>query len=813
MSLERQDLDAMNRLLGLLGISVLAPFAAAREPTLVTVWGATLGDSKGFEAVVREFERRNPDLKLRVLGMGAGKMNSQKLMTAIVGNAAPDVVKQDRFTIGDWASRSAFLDLNPLIERDSKSDPLCPRREQYYEAPWLEATYRGGLYAIPESADNRILYYNKAIFRSKAAELRKAGLDPDRPPRTWPELLAYSKVLTEYNRDGSIRRAGFLPLTGNAWLYMYAFMNDAHFMSNDGRTCTLYSPESEGALEFMIACFNAVGGYEKARAFESGFQGKENEPFIVGKVAMKIDGDWIIAQLARYGPSVDFGTAPPPVPEERYLRRGRFANVSQFITWGGGFSWAIPKGAKNPEAGWRFIKFATSVEGHLIEARADRAWEQRRGRQYVAKVMANREYNEIAFDEIAPKEGRYRDALRTHIDMSAFCVTRPATFVGQVLWDEHVRATERALLGSMTPRAALMRGQQVVQRELDEVLEGEKYPVVDSNIPIYLAGALILILVLVIGRAIKKAGLGTLGAHEAKWGYLMISPWLVGFLGLVVGPMVASLYYSLTRYNVLSPARFVGLENYAMIVGDDWANTSKAFMNAFYLAGVGVPLGIVTGLSIALLLDTGVRGMRVYRTLFYMPAIVPTIASAILWAWILAADPNKGLINAAWRSTIFDWFGVNPPTWLSSEHWSKPGLILQGLWGAGGGMLLWLAGLKGIPTTLHEAAEIDGATGYRRFWMITLPLLSPIVFFNVVTGFIGAIQEFDRVYIMKPAEGSAGPNDSLLSPVYMLFQNGFAYFKMGYASAIAWTLFAVILGLTLIQFRFKKRWVHEEVEG
>lgn len=128
-------------------------------------------------------------------------------------------------------------------------------------------------------------------------------------------------------------------------------------------------------------------------------------------------------------------------------------------------------------------------------------------------------------------------------------------------------------------------------------------------------------------------------------------------------------------------------------------------------------------------------------------------------------------------------------------------------------MLLWLAGLKGIPTTLHEAAEIDGATGYRRFWMITLPLLSPIVFFNVVTGFIGAIQEFDRVYIMKPAEGSAGPNDSLLSPVYLLFQNGFAYFKMGYASALAWTLFAVILGLTLIQFRFKSRWVHEEVEG
>jgi ABC-type sugar transport system permease subunit len=291
-----------------------------------------------------------------------------------------------------------------------------------------------------------------------------------------------------------------------------------------------------------------------------------------------------------------------------------------------------------------------------------------------------------------------------------------------------------------------------------------------------------------------------------------VLPWLVGFFVFTLGPMLASLFFSFTQYNVLSEPRWVGVKNYVDLFQSDQVNIIKAFSNVLYLGGIGVPLGLLTGLAVALLLNTAVRGMRYYRTLFYMPAVVPTVASAVLWIWLLTPDPNKGLLNAGWQSTITVWLGVAPPGWLSAEAWAKPALILMGVWGAGSGMVLWLAGLKGVPNTLYEAASLDGANPRQQFFSVTLPYLSPIIFFNTVMGFIGAFQEFDRVYIMNPSHGSVGPGDALLVPVFHLFTNGFNYFKMGYASALAWVIFFVILILTVGQLKLAPRWVHYEGE-
>ena len=788
------------------------PTPAAKQD--VVVWGIGLGpDSKGLEAVLREFERRNPDLNVRILSMGAGRMNPQKLMTSILGNVAPDVIVQDRFTIGDWASRGAFRELDDLIARDRARDPHCPTPEQYYPAVWDEASFRGKVYAVPMAADDRVLYWNKAVFREKAAELRRAGLDPQRPPRTWTELLAYSKVFTDRNRDGTYKRIGFLPNFGNTWLYLYAFQNNAEFLSRDGRTCTLYSPAAEEALQFIVDGYDLVGGYEAAKGFETGFVGGENDPFILGKIAMKVDGDWILNNLSRYGPNLEFGTAPAPVPDDRYHKRGRFADEPDtFITWVGGFSLAIPEGARNVEGAWRYIKFATSVEGRMVENEAQRDWERRRGRVFMTHLQGSIAANEVLFKEFRPADPKFSEALRTHIDLMPYGRIRPVTFVGQVLWDETVRALEIASLHKRTPREALLEGQAVVQRELDAVYEKENYPPVDLRVPAGVAIGFSLAAGLWLGAAYRRKRLGPLARHEARWAYAFVAPWFVGFLVFLLGPMLASLFFSFTQYNVLSDPVWVGGRNYADIFTSDQVNTLKALGNAAYLAGVGVPLGIFTGLAVALLLNSAVRGMRFYRTMFYMPAIVPTVASAVLWIWLLYSDPNRGLINAGWNATITHWFGAPPPGWLSSEAWAKPSLVLMGAWGAGSGMILWLAGLKGVSRTLYEAAEIDGATPWRQFWGVTLPQLSPIVFFNIVMGFIGAIQEFDRVYIMKPAEGPVGPGDSLLVPVFHLFVNGFNYFKMGYASALAWAIFALILLLTLLQFKLAPRWVHYEAD-
>jgi ABC-type sugar transport system permease subunit/ABC-type glycerol-3-phosphate transport system substrate-binding protein len=803
------------RLIGL-AWTVLAVLCAAslsaQDRKTVTVWGLSVGpDSKGTEAIVREFERRNPDLKVKALRMGAGEMNPQKLMTAIVGKVPPDVINQDRFSLSDWASRGAFMPLDELIAGDT--DPLAPKPEQYYPAAWSETQYEGKTYGVPTSADDRILYWNRALFRKKAAALRAAGLDPERPPRTWSETLAYARVLTERDARGNLKVAGFIPNYGNSWLYLYAFQNNASFMSPDGRTCTLASPEAEEALQFMVDGYKILGGYDQAQKFQSGFLGNENDPFIIGKVAMKVDGDWILSSMARYAPDLEFAVGPPPVPDDRFAKRGRFAGEEDtFVTWIGGFSYAIPVGAKNVEGAWRFIKFATSTEGRLIENRAQREWEILRGREFMVRIQGNKEANEALLREFKPEIRTFADALAMHVMLAPYGRIRPPTIVGQKLWDEHVKALESACRGEKPPREALLAGQASVQRELDAINRFQSLPKFDLTATWTVSGVLAGIGVVAFLVWLQRQRLGRLAKSEARWAYILVAPWIIGFLVFTAGPMLASLVFSFTQYNVLSEPRWVGGGNYAEIVGSESEALARAFGNVLYLAGIGVPLGLCTGLLIALLLNSNVRGINAYRTFFYMPSIIPAVGSAVLWSWILAPDAAKGLMNSLWSRTVTEWFGLVPPGWLTVADWAKPSLIVMGLWGAGGGMILWLAGLKGVPKTLYEAAGLDGAGPSRQFFSVTLPMLSPIVFFNTVTGFIGAIQEFDRVWVLRGSGGTTGPSDSLLVPVAHLFINGFTYFKLGLASALAWVVFLVILILTLVQFKLAPRWVHYEAD-
>jgi len=795
----------VKRLLALLALAT--PGVAIAETTL-SVWGAQLGPDSiaGTLAVAQAFEARHPGVRVRMLGLGAGHMNPQKLLTAIVGGSAPDVVVQARFNISDWASRGAFVPLDSYIARD-RGAPNSPRPEAYYEAAWNEAVYDKKVYGIPTGADDRALYWNRGLFREKRAVLEAHGLDWRRPPRTWSETIRYSKALTEKGK-----RAGFLPNFGNSWLYLFSFQNGASFLSPDGTRSTLASEEAAEALQFMKEGYDVMGGYQAATAFQSGFQGGENDPFITGKVAMKIDGDWSLPGLARYGPSLDFGVAPPPVPDDRFAGKGRFAGErDKFITWIGGFSYAMPRGCKNPELAWEFIKFSTSLEGRLIENRAQASADRAKGRTYLPRIQALKEANEALYRLYRPADPKFAEGLRVHMSLMDSARVRPPTIVGQLLWDEHIRATEEALLGKATPMAALTSGQITVQRELDTLAAKDRYPQVSLG-RVSLVASLLLPVGL-IGAVVgwRRARLGRMARSEARWGYFCIAPWIIGFLVLTAGPMLASLFFSFTDYDVLSPPRWVGMRNFADMAGPDRQNVVKAFSNAAYLAGVGVPLGLITSLAVALLLNAAVRGIRFYRTAFYLPAIVPIAASSVLWVWLLTPDPSKGLVNAAWGATIGNWMSLPAPGWLTSEAWAKPALILMGVWGAGSGMILWLAGLKGVPTSLYEAADLDGASPSRTFFGITLPMLSPILFFNTVMGFIGAIQEFDRVYIMS-ANGGNGPSDALLVPAKYLFTNAFAYFKMGYASALAWTLFAVILLITLLQFRLARRWVHQETD-
>jgi multiple sugar transport system permease protein len=293
---------------------------------------------------------------------------------------------------------------------------------------------------------------------------------------------------------------------------------------------------------------------------------------------------------------------------------------------------------------------------------------------------------------------------------------------------------------------------------------------------------------------------------EAFSAYLFILPFVLSMVFIVGGPIIAALYLSFCKWDILTPIQFVGFDNYKEMFFDDprfW----RALWNTAYYTALSVPIGMALSIAMALLLNQKVKGISIYRTLFYLPSVVGSgVAVAVLWKWIFNAD--SGLLNYV----ISFMTGIpmsECPKWLASEAWSKPALIIQSLWGVGGGMIIYLAGLQGIPAALYEASEIDGANRWQQFWTVTLPGLSPIIFFQLIISIVGSFQVFTMIYVMT--DGLGGPADSTLVMVIYIYQKAFKYYQMGYASALALVLFVVILAVTWLQQKYSK-WVYYEGE-
>lgn len=280
-------------------------------------------------------------------------------------------------------------------------------------------------------------------------------------------------------------------------------------------------------------------------------------------------------------------------------------------------------------------------------------------------------------------------------------------------------------------------------------------------------------------------------------GYLFIMPWVIGFLIFTAGAMIYSLGLSLYRSDLLSETIFVGLGNYQLLVQDDLFKKSL-LITTIYTA-LTVPFGTLLALAIAMLLNQNIRPLAFWRTAYYLPAVVSGVAVALIWGWVL--QPEYGLLNNFLRT-----FGIRGPRWFLSEDWAILGLVLIALWGTGTNMLLYLAGLQSIPTELQEAAKLDGAGPWGVFRHVTLPLLTPTVFFNVIINIIGSFQVFNNAYILT----NGGPNNATLTIVYYLYREAFRLFHFGYASVIAWVLFAITLVFTLLIVRSAERWVHYE---
>lgn len=283
--------------------------------------------------------------------------------------------------------------------------------------------------------------------------------------------------------------------------------------------------------------------------------------------------------------------------------------------------------------------------------------------------------------------------------------------------------------------------------------------------------------------------------------YLFISPWLVGFIVFSFFPIVYSFWLSLTSWDIVSEPQYVGFENYKKAFNDDPVFYKSLWVTVYYTF-VSLPLQLICGFVIALLLNQKIAGISWYRTIYYLPSLVSGVAVAVLWGWIF--NPNFGVLNNLLRM-----FGINGLNWLSDPTTAMPSLILMSLWGIGGGMVIYLAGLQDIPQSLYEAADLDGAGRWAKIRHITIPMMTPIIFFNLIMGIIGSFQTFTQAFVMT--EG--GPNNSTMFYVLKLYNHAFKYFEMGYASALAWILFVIILGFTAVVFKASAFWVYYEGEA
>jgi len=307
-------------------------------------------------------------------------------------------------------------------------------------------------------------------------------------------------------------------------------------------------------------------------------------------------------------------------------------------------------------------------------------------------------------------------------------------------------------------------------------------------------------------------------ARRARAGWLFATPWLIGFVVLTALPMAASLLLSFTDWSGLNveQIRWVGLANYARALGGDDPAVAKALMNTAWYALVAVPVGLAVALGLALLLNQQLPGMKVFRTLFYMPSVIGGVATVMMWTWVFNAEFGllntmlRGGANALVACGVDALAGWHPPNWLGDPTWTKPALVVMSTWGAGAGMLIFLAALQNVPEQLYEAARIDGAGRLRQFWSITLPQISGAIYFNLIMGLIHAFQVFNDAFILF--KGGGGAKDSALFFVVHLYTKAFQDFELGYASALAWILFTIVLALTLLVVAWAKKWVTYDVD-
>jgi multiple sugar transport system permease protein len=449
---------------------------------------------------------------------------------------------------------------------------------------------------------------------------------------------------------------------------------------------------------------------------------------------------------------------------------------------------------RHPEECYRLMKFLCGPEGQKLNSRLGLAIPS-------LKSVATSKRDFLEPDELPKHNAQaYLDAME---------YARLQQLPREAEWTRIVgdRITNSIQLGTVSTLDNARDIETAWLAELDSPLRRQAWPRMKWPIVIAVMAAVLATVAGVLFVKSRREKLGPLDRAQERTGFAFILPWMIGFVVLTAGPMITSLLLSFTRWTAMTPmsaAESVGIANYKQLFTADPTFYQSLKVTAYFLV-LAVPVSQVAALLVALLMNVKVRGIAGFRTIYFVPSVVSGAALAVLWLQIFNKD--YGILNALLRPVLRP-LGANPPDWFGTDAavWAIPAFVLMGLWGVGGGMILYLAGLKGIPLSLYEAATIDGAGPMRKLWNVTLPMLSPLIFYNLVMGIIGSFQVFTQAYVMT----GAGPNNATLFYVLSLYRHAFEFHNMGYASAMAWILFVIVLLLTVLVFRGSRNLVYYE---
>ncbi|HRK30458.1 MAG TPA: extracellular solute-binding protein [Tepidisphaeraceae bacterium] len=763
-------------------------------------WGDP-GEDKIVRDLVERFERENPTVRIIRINPGDPGATRNKLKTMMAAGDPPDVfyLPPDQLpelsSLGLVAELDAYLSKAPQEWRDDFWPILVDALRFNKETNLIGS---GPLYALPKDFTTAGFYFNKDLFEAAGVDWK----DIQKNGWTWQRFEAEMVKIKALNDRPEYKGREIYGVLFDLWgdtlrhvLWTYGgeyFGNDANG-NVDFRNVTLDSPEAQAALE-MVARMRLK---DRTAFNASGIAKDGGQEFFLGNIGC--NGPVGMWKVPKFKGITKFRWDLLPAPYHQ-------APASQMYYVG----WAMSSQTRHPDTAFELIRFLCGKEGQIQQARA----------QLAIPALKSVAYSDDYLNPPPPSDPNEPAIpdFRSEIFLDAINYARLQQLPREAEWDRVLtQGINRAIVtGQDTPAVAAANIERDWLAELDSPLRRERFGRMPWTPILTITAAIGATLITLLWLKARREKLGPLDRATERAGWVFVAPWLLGFLALTLGPMIVSLLLSFSRWtglNPLSESASVGGANYVQLFTRDKEFFQSLKVTAYFVI-LGVPVSQLAALAVALLMNNNVRGITVFRTIFFVPSVVSGVAMAVLWLQLYNND--YGLINAILRpfasalgTSPPNWFGVDtttdPPT-NDAMVWAIPAFVLMGLWGVGGGMIIYLAGLKGIPASLYEAARIDGAGAARRFWNVTLPQLSPLIFYNFVMGIIGSFQVFTQAYTMT----GAGPDNATLFYVLNLYRTAFEFHNMGYASAMAWVLFVIVLLLTIAVFKGSKNLVYYE---